>query len=169
MRRLWTEDHVTHDGDRFHVQDVTLRPKPVQEPIEVWLGGQAPSELRRVGRLGDGWLPSFCTVADVEDGWATISASAAEHGRTIDPEHLGALVAYTDGEIPGALRRAAGGPATRARPGRSCSRSGSTGSAAGSRTSSPSARRSSWCCRSTEPATTGRPSWPPSPTRCSTS
>ena len=40
---------------------MTLRPKPVQQPIDVWLGGQAPSELRRVGRLGDGWLPSFCT------------------------------------------------------------------------------------------------------------
>jgi len=104
MRRLWTEDHVTHDGARFHVEDVTLRPKPVQQPIDVWLGGQAPSELRRVGRLGDGWLPSFCTVDDVARGWETITATAAEHDRVIDPEHLGALVAYSDGEVPGALR-----------------------------------------------------------------
>ncbi|MCU1448292.1 MAG: Luciferase-like monooxygenase, partial [Acidimicrobiales bacterium] len=104
MRRLWTEDHVTHDGARFHVEDVTLRPPPVQAPMDVWLGGQAPSELRRVGRSGDGWLPSFCTVDDVADGWATITATATEHSREIDPEHLGALVAYTHTEIPDSVR-----------------------------------------------------------------
>ena len=100
MRRLWTEDHVSHDGARFQVSDITLRPKPVQEPMDIWLGGQAPSELRRVGRMGDGWLPSFCTVDDVATGWERITATAAEHDRTIDPEHLGALVTYTHGAVP---------------------------------------------------------------------
>jgi len=104
MRRLWTEDHVTHHGERFEVEDVTLLPKPVQRPIEVWLGGQAPSELRRVGRVGDGWLPSFCTVGDVAEGWELVSATAIEHGRVIDPEHLGALVAYADTGVPDAVR-----------------------------------------------------------------
>jgi alkanesulfonate monooxygenase SsuD/methylene tetrahydromethanopterin reductase-like flavin-dependent oxidoreductase (luciferase family) len=100
MRRLWTEDHVTHQGARFAIDDVTLRPKPVQQPIDVWLGGQAPSELRRVGRLGDGWLPSFCTADDVHEGWEAVSATASEHGRTIDPEHLGALVTYSHVGVP---------------------------------------------------------------------
>lgn len=114
MRRLWTEDEVTHDGERFQVERVTLRPRPAQDPIDVWLGGQAPGELRRVGRLGDGWLPSFCTVDDVARGWELVTTTAAEHGRTIDPEHLGALVTYVHGPgqgpsggdagIPDALR-----------------------------------------------------------------
>ncbi|MEZ5138257.1 MAG: TIGR03619 family F420-dependent LLM class oxidoreductase [Acidimicrobiales bacterium] len=104
LRRLWTEDHVTHDGPRFAVHDVTLRPTPVQRPIDVWLGGQAPSELRRVGRLGDGWLPSFCTVDDVAQGWSTITAVAAEHDRAIDPEHLGVLVAYARTDVPDRVR-----------------------------------------------------------------
>ncbi|HEX7131185.1 MAG TPA: TIGR03619 family F420-dependent LLM class oxidoreductase [Iamia sp.] len=100
IRRLWSEDDVHHDGERFEVAGVTLRPKPVQDPVEVWLGGQSRSELRRCGRLGDGWLPSFCTVDDVRDGWTVVTAAAAEHGREIDPEHLGALVAYARGPIP---------------------------------------------------------------------
>jgi alkanesulfonate monooxygenase SsuD/methylene tetrahydromethanopterin reductase-like flavin-dependent oxidoreductase (luciferase family) len=104
MRRLWTEDDVTHDGERFHVEGVTLRPKPVQQPIDVWLGGQAPGELRRVGRSGDGWLPSFCTVDDVAGGWALVTETAAAHDRTIDPEHLGALVSYVHHEIPDPMR-----------------------------------------------------------------
>ena len=100
IRRLWGEDDVHHDGERFRVEGVTLRPKPLQDPIEVWLGGQSRSELRRCGRLGDGWLPSFCTVDDVRDGWQVVTAEAAEHDREIDPEHLGALVAYSRGPIP---------------------------------------------------------------------
>ncbi|MHB1139594.1 MAG: TIGR03619 family F420-dependent LLM class oxidoreductase [Microthrixaceae bacterium] len=104
MRRLWTEDDVHHDGERFRVEGVTLRPRPVQQPIEVWLGGRAPSELRRVGRVGDGWLPSFSTVRDVEDGWKVITETAAAHDRSIDPEHLGVLVAYARGEVPELMR-----------------------------------------------------------------
>ena len=94
IRRLWTEDDVHHDGEHFQVDGVTLRPRPVQQPIDVWLGGGSPSELRRTGRLGDGWLPSFVVPAEVEAGWATINLVAGEHGRSLDPEHLGVLVLY---------------------------------------------------------------------------
>jgi probable F420-dependent oxidoreductase len=100
IRRLWTEDSVDHDGTRFHYENVSVRPKPVQQPPDVWLGGIAPSELRRVGRLGDGWLPSFCTPDDVERSLPVIEEAAATHGRAFDEEHWGALIAYTDGEVP---------------------------------------------------------------------
>ncbi len=102
MRRLWTEDDVHHSGEHFRVEGVTLRPRPLQD-LDVWLGGTAPSELRRTGRLGDGWLPSFTVPAEVEAGWATICRVAGEHGRSIDPEHLGALVLYTRGPLPDAV------------------------------------------------------------------
>jgi probable F420-dependent oxidoreductase len=98
MRRLWSEDHVTHHGKRFNVEDVTIRPHPSQEQLDVWLGGIAPLELRRVGRHGDGWLPSFCTPRQVAQARVEIEQIAAEHERSIDPEHYGALIPYrTDG------------------------------------------------------------------------
>jgi len=93
IRRLWTEDDVTHHGRWFHVEGVTVRPKPLG-PLDVWLGGIAPSELRRVGRLADGWLPSFVTPADVQAGMAEVQRVAAEHDRVIDPEHFGVLIPY---------------------------------------------------------------------------
>lgn len=100
IRRLWLEDVVVHDGPRFHLDGVRVRPKPVQQPPDVWLGGIAPSELRRVGRLGDGWLPSFVTPADVTAGRRIVEESAQRHGRTIDPEHWGVLVPYGLGPVP---------------------------------------------------------------------
>jgi len=104
MRRLWVEDGVDHDGEHFHYKALTVRPKPVQTPLDVWMGGRAPSELRRCGRLGDGWLASFCTPADTAAGRPVIEEAAAAAGRSIDPEHFGAMVTYAHQEIPAPLR-----------------------------------------------------------------
>ena len=102
LRRFWTGQPVDHDG-RFHrYEGARVRPTPRSAPFDVWLGGIAPSELRRCGRLGDGWLPSFCTPDDVARGIREVQRVAAEHGRAIDPEHFGALVPYCDGPVPDA-------------------------------------------------------------------
>ncbi len=98
IRRFWTEDSVDHDGTHFHYEGLGVGPKPVQTPPDVWLGGQAPSELRRVGRLGDGWLPSFCTPDDAAAGRPVVEKAAADAGRHIDVEHFGALVIYVNSE-----------------------------------------------------------------------
>jgi probable F420-dependent oxidoreductase len=96
VRRLWAGEEVG---------GAAIAPRPVQDPLEVWLGGRARSELRRVGRLGDGWLPSFCTADDVVAGRPVVEAEAAAHERALDPEHWGALIAYvtSEGPLPEAL------------------------------------------------------------------
>lgn len=103
MRRLWTEDGVDHDGERFDYKALTVQPKPLQSPIDVWLGGLSPSELRRTGRLGDGWLPSFCTPEEAAAGRLVVEEAAAGAGRAIDPEHYGALIPYVHGALPDRL------------------------------------------------------------------
>ncbi len=106
MRRLWTEEVVTHHGPRFHLDSVRVDVKPVQRPLDVWMGGIAPSELRRVGRLSDGWLPSFVTPDDIRVGIATIEQHAGEAGRAIEPEHYGVLLAYSESPLPDRFLRA---------------------------------------------------------------
>jgi alkanesulfonate monooxygenase SsuD/methylene tetrahydromethanopterin reductase-like flavin-dependent oxidoreductase (luciferase family) len=100
IRRLWTEDTVDHDGPRFHYQGVSIGTRPIQQPPDVWLGGRAPRELRRVGELADGWLPSFCTPTTVAEGREQVEAAAAAVGRDIDDEHYGAMVFYGRTEVP---------------------------------------------------------------------
>jgi probable F420-dependent oxidoreductase len=104
VRRLWLEDAVDHDGARFHYEGLRVLPKPVQQPPDVWLGGKAPGELRRVGRLGDGWLASFATPQICADSRPVIEAAAADAGRVIDPEHFGAMVFYSHGSVPEPVR-----------------------------------------------------------------
>jgi probable F420-dependent oxidoreductase len=100
IRRLWVEDSVDHEGPRFSYRDLRVLPKPAQCPPDVWLGGLAPSELRRVGRLGDGWLPSFLTASEAAERRVTVERAADEAGRAIDPEHFGALIFYGRDEVP---------------------------------------------------------------------
>jgi probable F420-dependent oxidoreductase len=100
LRRFWAGEVVEHDGRFHHYEAAVVRPTPLQDPLEIWLGGIAASELKRCGRLGDGWLPSFCTPDDVRDGIVTVQQHAADAGRAIDPEHFGALLPYIDGPIP---------------------------------------------------------------------
>ena len=103
LRRLWSEDDVDHDGERFTYRGLTVLPKPKQDPLEIWLGGISPSELKRTGRLGDGWLPSFCTPEEAAAGRAVIERTAMDSGREIDPEHFGALVPYVRDGLPALL------------------------------------------------------------------
>jgi probable F420-dependent oxidoreductase len=95
IKRLWTEDRVTHDGPFFPVRDLTLRPHPAQQPHpDVWFGGHSAAALRRTGRLGDGWLPSFVAPSEYKAKADAVREAAADAGRRLDDEHFGALLAY---------------------------------------------------------------------------
>jgi probable F420-dependent oxidoreductase len=56
MRRLWTEDAFTFDGEFHRFEHASILPRP-SEPIPVLFGGSAPALLDRCARLGDGWMP----------------------------------------------------------------------------------------------------------------
>jgi len=60
IKRLWTEDAVTHNGKYFSVEDVTISLKPKQSSgPPVWIGGSVPAAIRRAARIGDVWVSSM--------------------------------------------------------------------------------------------------------------
>jgi probable F420-dependent oxidoreductase len=98
LRRLLREETVTFNGKFHTVRDASVGPLP-EEPLDVWLGGSGPVALRRVGRLGDGWLGSFIAPREAEAAREAIQDAAAEAGREIDPEHFGVSLAVAGEEI----------------------------------------------------------------------
>lgn len=104
LKRMWEDGPVTHQGEFYNYEEVDLLPKPTQKPMDIWLGGAADVELRRCGRFGDGWLPSFCTPEMAANGWKVVNEAADEHERFMDPEHFGVLVPYSHGELPDSYR-----------------------------------------------------------------
>jgi probable F420-dependent oxidoreductase len=56
LRRLWSGEEVTHRGEHYVVDGVTLAPTPVQEHLPIWIGGNSAAAQRRAARW-DGWIP----------------------------------------------------------------------------------------------------------------
>ena len=95
IRRLWSEDNVTHKGNHFSLTNVTVQPKPVQKNLPpIWFGGRSEPALRRTAKLGDGWLPSQSTVTEIEAGVAKIKSLAIHYGNHIEEDHYGVLLNY---------------------------------------------------------------------------
>jgi probable F420-dependent oxidoreductase len=57
LRALWAKPTITFSGRWHHIDNAGIKPRPTRGNIPVWFGGNAEATLRRVGRLGDGWLP----------------------------------------------------------------------------------------------------------------
>jgi len=87
LRKLWCDDLITYEGKFHRIEDGGINPLPIQRPIPIWIGGISEAAIKRVGRLGDGWLPNF--QAD-DLGRRSIEAMrevAVSHGR--DPGKIG--------------------------------------------------------------------------------
>jgi len=96
LRRLWTEDRVSHQGRFYRLRDLTLEPKPVQKPCPpIWIATNPKPELtpphvldralRRVGLMADGWMTDNIPVARFHERWDLIRRVAREAGRPTGP------------------------------------------------------------------------------------
>ncbi len=89
LRAYWRDDQVDLAGPYYPAEAIGMHPKPPQGAnLPIWVGGLSEPALRRVGRLGDGWMGSATgtdeqTVASV----AKIRRYAEDAGR--DPSSLG--------------------------------------------------------------------------------
>ena len=97
LRELWAGGTV--EGARLPLL-------PLQDPLEVWMGGRTAAAQRRIGHLADGWLSGVLTLDEAVAGRAVVEAAAAEHGRTISPEHYGTNIAYGRAPLAADVRAA---------------------------------------------------------------
>lgn len=90
MSRLWTEDNVSFDGEYYQLDNATIAPKPVQNPLPLWVGGSAKQAVERTATWGTGWQAGIENAADVKPVISAIKERAAELGRKIADDHFGA-------------------------------------------------------------------------------
>jgi alkanesulfonate monooxygenase SsuD/methylene tetrahydromethanopterin reductase-like flavin-dependent oxidoreductase (luciferase family) len=95
MRRLWRENDVSHTGAFSRFEHVTLQPKPVQPGgVPIWLASNnVEPGLKRVARLGDGWLNNIKSPEVYRECWEKIRAYAADAGR--DPDSINPGIYFT--------------------------------------------------------------------------
>ena len=99
LRRLWTEQTVSHDGPSERVTGAGLAPLPLQRPIPLWFGAASPRAYRRAGRLGDGWFPMMPPGPKLDAAKAVVDAEAVEAGRDPDAIGMEGIVTWGPGGI----------------------------------------------------------------------
>ena len=87
LRKLWTRQLVTYNGQWHKITDAGINPLPVQRPIPIWFGGTDERALRRLAKLGDGWFPQMGPDEKCQAAIEKIRAYAKEAGR--DPDQIG--------------------------------------------------------------------------------
>lgn len=94
-RTWWEGEPVTAELGEWSYDGITVGPRPVQDPLEIWLGGNGPRALQLTGTHSDGWLGSRATPAEAEGHRIAIQATATEAGRSIDDDHFGMSIPYS--------------------------------------------------------------------------
>lgn len=94
-RAWWAGEPVTDELGDWVWDAITVGPAPVQDPLEIWLGGNGPRALELTGTHADGWLGSRATPSEAQSHVATIRAAAVEAGRSIDDDHFGISIPYS--------------------------------------------------------------------------
>jgi probable F420-dependent oxidoreductase len=90
LKRLWTEENVTHHGRFFNFEDLTLLPRPSQQPYPpIWVAGRSDAAMKRAALYADGWYPYLFTVRRIKASNDGIRRMAAAANRDLSGFHWG--------------------------------------------------------------------------------
>ena len=91
LRLVSMTENASYKGTYNHFEDVTVLPRPVQQPLPIWVTANpnpafpklSERALRRVARLGDGWMTTANTPDSLSTNLSTIRRYATEEDRPI--------------------------------------------------------------------------------------
>jgi probable F420-dependent oxidoreductase len=107
MRLLWAQESVTFEGRYHSIDHAGLLPRPVQQPIPLWMGGGlAPATLDRIGRLAEGWICNTPPGHGLEEALDVVRDAADKAGRGADAVGLHGVAQPRDAhDVMAVLRR----------------------------------------------------------------
>ncbi len=86
LKAIWTTDPVEFHGKFFHVPKSIIQPKPVQKPHPpIYLAAYAPSSLKRVAKLANGWNPAGIPMDGMAQMFEGLKEMAKAEGRESSP------------------------------------------------------------------------------------
>ncbi len=86
LRELFSERVASHKGKYFEFDNVEMFPKPFQNPLPIFFGGNNANALRRAATLGQGWLGAAMSIEQAAQSTNKIHEIAIQAGR--DPEDI---------------------------------------------------------------------------------
>lgn len=86
FRSLFSEEEPQFDGIFYQFPSVKFEPKPIQNPVPIWVGGDSRAAFERVARYGQGFQAAFQTIEVIEKEFAEIRRCCEAIDR--DPDEL---------------------------------------------------------------------------------
>jgi len=83
---LFQEETPSYDGTYYSFPQVRFEPKPIQQPLPVWVGGNSPAAFRRTARFGHAFHAAFEPLDVVEKEWEQVREACEAIAR--DPDEL---------------------------------------------------------------------------------
>ena len=81
MRRLWTEERVTFEGEYYRTERATIYDRP-DEPVPIYVAASGPLAAKLAGRVGDGFIATSGKKQELyEELLANLAEGAAQAGR----------------------------------------------------------------------------------------
>ncbi len=108
MRALWTQESVNFEGKWHHIHGVGINPKPVQQPIPVWVAGASQAAIKRAAEIGDGWIgsPMESDMNEHQKMVGQLKSYASEFGRELDTLGIDGRLSLVQGDAESHLKDA---------------------------------------------------------------
>jgi alkanesulfonate monooxygenase SsuD/methylene tetrahydromethanopterin reductase-like flavin-dependent oxidoreductase (luciferase family) len=81
MNILWSESDPVFHGKYVQFDGIAFEPKPLQQPVPVWVGGNSDAAIRRALKYAAGWRPSTVVLETLAPYREKIARFAEELGR----------------------------------------------------------------------------------------
>jgi len=86
FQTLWTQEHPEFEGKYYQIHGMQFEPKPVQNPLPIWVGGHSRRAIRRTIQYGQAWHPTRQTPEYVAQHLPYLRQEAERAGR--DPDSI---------------------------------------------------------------------------------
>ena len=86
FERLFRDETPSFHGEFYSFPEVRFEPKPIQQPVPVWVGGNTKAAFQRTARFGEGFHAAFEPLSKVEEEWNQIKVECENLGR--DPGEI---------------------------------------------------------------------------------
>tara|TARA_B110000014_G_scaffold259344_1_gene246992 strand:+ start:56 stop:973 length:918 start_codon:yes stop_codon:yes gene_type:complete len=83
---LFREETPSYNGTYYSFPPVRFEPKPIQQPLPIWVGGHSPAAFKRTARFGHAFHAAFQPLDVVENEWAQVREACEVIAR--DPDEL---------------------------------------------------------------------------------
>ena len=83
VSRLLSEPESSFDGESYAHDGVILYPRPVQDPLPIYIAGHSPTTPQRIARHAHGWLVSYPSLRSFKADWPVVEEAMHAQGRAM--------------------------------------------------------------------------------------